>query len=69
MKFLSGILLGIFSIVLILVQGLFVTWSITYPEGLFFSRQYLPLLAPSFYSLAQWIRNNKNITTRLSKNL
>lgn len=36
MKFLSGILLGIFSIVLILVQGLFVTWSIAYPEGLFF---------------------------------
>ena len=36
MKFLAGILFGMFSIILILVQGLFITWQTAYPEGLFY---------------------------------
>ena len=36
MKFLAGILFGMFSITLILVQGFFITWSLAYPQALFF---------------------------------
>lgn len=36
MKFLSGILLSIFSGILILVQGCFISWNKAYPEILFY---------------------------------
>lgn len=36
MRFISGILLGIFSAMLILIQGCFITWNIYYPEILFY---------------------------------
>ncbi len=36
MRFLAGVMLGIFSAVLILVQALFVTWNTAYPQILFY---------------------------------
>ena len=36
MRFISGILFGIFSVILILIQGCFITWNIYYPEMLFY---------------------------------
>ena len=36
MRFISGVILSIFSVTLILIQGCFITWSIDYPEALFY---------------------------------
>lgn len=36
MRSVSGVLLSIFSAILILVQGCFITWDTAYPEILFY---------------------------------
>lgn len=44
MKFLAGVILGIFSITLILVQSFFITWSLAYPQVLFFITTIISIL-------------------------
>ena len=36
MRFISGVILSIFSVTLILIQGCFMTWNTDYPEALFY---------------------------------
>ena len=56
MKFISGILFSLFSVILILIQGCFITWNIDYPEALF----YIVTIISIICAVVLFIKSNKD---------
>lgn len=56
MRFISAILLSIFSVTLILIQGCFMTWNIDYPEALF----YIVTIISIICTVILFIKSNKD---------
>ena len=55
MRFISGVILSIFSVTLILIQGCFMTWNTDYPEALF----YIATLVSVICAVLMFITENK----------
>ena len=55
MRFISGVILSIFSVMLILIQGCFMTWNTDYPEALF----YIATVVSVICAVLMFITENK----------
>lgn len=56
MRFISGIILSIFSVTLILIQGCFITWNTDYPETLF----YLATIISIICAVILFVKSNED---------
>ena len=55
MRFISGVILSIFSVTLILIQGCFMIWNTDYPEALF----YIATVVSVICAVLMFITENK----------